>query len=82
MNIAVEQDVTPVIDQRDSTRWSQITVRGELEEGLRDHWDTFIFRVKLDFSNVHIYHTDGYIPRKPCLFKAVPSQGIYKYLLL
>lgn len=35
---------------------------------LRDHGNPFVFRVKLDFSNVHIYHADGYIPRNSSIF--------------
>ena len=40
------------------------------QEDLRNHRDFFVFRVKFDFSNVHVYHTDAYIPRKRCLFNS------------
>ena len=52
------------------------------KEDLRDHGDSFVSRVKLDSSNVHVYHTDGYIPRKRCLFQFIFRQGIYRHLLL
>lgn len=38
------------------------------QDDLRDHGDSFIFGVKLDFSNVHIYRADGHIPRQWCIF--------------
>jgi hypothetical protein len=47
---------------------------------LHNHGDSFVFRVILDFSNVYIYHADGYIPRKRSIFNPVfvqESVGTY-----
>lgn len=63
----------------------ELDYRGVLQydqEDLRDHGDSLVSRMKLDFSNVHVYHTDGYIPRKWCLFQFIFRQGIFRHLLL
>ena len=49
-------------------------------EDSRDHRDSFVSRVNHDFSNVHVYHADGYIPRERCVFQF--RQGNCRHLLL
>lgn len=50
----------------------------------RDHGDSSILRAILDFSNVHICHTDGYIPRKKCVHIQIcsPSRNLWALTLV